>query len=89
MPPIKRINLISSPRNLSTALMYSFAQRTDTKVLDEPLYAYYLSCTHINHPGREEILASQSQNPKEVIQDVILGSYDKSVLFIKKKGLDT
>jgi hypothetical protein len=83
MPSTKRINLISSPRNLSTALMYSFAQRADTKVIDEPLYAYYLSCTNIDHPGRAAILESQSQNPKEVIQKVILGDYDKSVLFIK------
>jgi len=36
-----RINLWSSPRNVSTALMYSFAQRLDTTVVDEPLYAYY------------------------------------------------
>jgi hypothetical protein len=93
MPPIKRINLISSPRNLSTALMYSFAQRIDTQVIDEPLYAYYLASTSINHPGRTEILANQSQNAKEVIQDVILGNYEKPVLFIKNmtshiKGLD-
>jgi hypothetical protein len=83
MPPTKRINLISSPRNLSTALMYSFAQRADTKVIDEPLYAYYLSCTKIKHPGRAAILESQNQNPKAVIRDVILGNYDASVLFIK------
>lgn len=93
MPTTKRINLISSPRNLSTALMYSFAQRADTKVIDEPLYAYYLSCTNIDHPGRAAILESQSQNPNKVIQEVILGNYDKSVLFIKNmtshiKGMD-
>jgi hypothetical protein len=83
MPPTKRINLISSPRNLSTALMYSFAQRADTKVIDEPLYAYYLSCTKIDHPGRAAILESQNQDAKEVIREVILGDYDASVLFIK------
>ena len=33
------INLISGPRNVSTALMYSFAQRSDTSVVDEPFYA--------------------------------------------------
>ena len=37
-----RIHLISSPRNLSTALMYSFAQREDTRVVDEAFYAYFL-----------------------------------------------
>ena len=37
-----RIQLWSGPRNVSTALMYSFAQRPDTRVVDEPLYAHYL-----------------------------------------------
>ena len=32
----------SGPRNLSTALMRSFENRNDTKVIDEPFYAYYL-----------------------------------------------
>ena len=50
----KRICLWSCPRNVSTALMYSFAQRRDTKVFDEPLYAHYLSESKANHPGREE-----------------------------------
>ena len=29
----------SGPRNLSTALMRSFENRSDTKVIDEPFYA--------------------------------------------------
>ncbi|MGK7368639.1 MAG: hypothetical protein ACNS64_00385, partial [Candidatus Halalkalibacterium sp. M3_1C_030] len=53
---IQRINLCSGPRNISTALMYSFAQRSDTKVIDEPFYAYYLRKTGKKHPGREEVL---------------------------------
>ena len=38
----KIICLWSCPRNISTALMYSFAQREDVQVFDEPLYAHYL-----------------------------------------------
>ena len=38
--PKLRLNVWSGPRNVSTALMYSFAQRSDTRVVDEPLYAY-------------------------------------------------
>lgn len=53
------INLLSGPRNLSTALMYSFAQRTDTVVVDEPYYASYLHRTGLPHPGREQVMASQ------------------------------
>ena len=58
----KRICLWSSPRNISTAMMYSFAQRPDTIVFDEPLYAHYLRVTGIDHPGKEEVLASQEQD---------------------------
>ena len=32
----------SGPRNISTALMYSFAQRKDFVAIDEPFYASYL-----------------------------------------------
>ncbi|MEL0010468.1 MAG: sulfotransferase family protein, partial [Bacteroidota bacterium] len=38
---MKRICLWSGPRNISTALMYSFGQRSDTTIVDEPLYAHY------------------------------------------------
>ncbi|HAA13412.1 MAG TPA: sulfotransferase family protein [Cytophagales bacterium] len=81
---MKRIHLISGPRNISTALMYSFAQRADTRVVDEPLYAHYLS-THpeVDHPGRAEILGSMSQDWKQVVSQVILGSYDREVVFLK------
>lgn len=80
----KRICLWSSPRNLSTALMYSFAQRPDTIVFDEPLYAHYLSVTGADHPGKEEIMQSQEQDGKKVVNDIILGSYDKEVVFFKQ-----
>ena len=47
------INLISGPRNVSTALMYSFAQRNDTNYYDEPFYGYYLT-PHWHHSSWEE-----------------------------------
>jgi len=39
----KIIAMWSGPRNLSTALMYSFENRGDTKIEDEPFYGYFLS----------------------------------------------
>ena len=54
------IQLIACPRTLSTALMYSFAQRKDMEVIDEPFYANYLVRTGKEHPGREEVLKTQS-----------------------------
>ena len=49
----------SGPRNLSTAMMYSFGNRPDFDVIDEPFYAAYLNKTGIVHPMRDEIIASQ------------------------------
>jgi len=80
----KRICLWSGPRNISTALMYSFAQRTDTKVVDEPLYGHYLKTTNADsyHPGAKEILSTMETNGSKVIQQ-ILGTHDKQVVFFK------
>ena len=79
-----RINVWSSPRNLSTALMYSWRQRPDTTVVDEPLYAHYLATTGRLHPGRDDVLASQSHDGRVVIDDVILGDYDTPIVFFKQ-----
>ncbi len=79
-----RINLWSGPRNVSTALMYSFAQRADTRVIDEPLYAHYLRVSGADHPGREEVLAVLDSDGERVVRDVILGPCDRPVLFLKQ-----
>ncbi|MEO0330828.1 MAG: sulfotransferase family protein [Bacteroidota bacterium] len=81
---MKRIHLISNPRNLSTALMYSFAQRSDTKVVDEPFYGYYLTQRpEVDHPGREQILSSMETNAQAILDEVVFSDYGRSVLFIK------
>ena len=79
---MKIINLISGPRNLSTALMYSFSKRPDTKVIDEPFYAHYLSTNKIDHPGSEETLNSMSSDIEEIISD-IYSRKDCEILFLK------
>jgi hypothetical protein len=56
---VVRVAMWSGPRNISTAMMRSWENRTDTVVVDEPLYASYLARTGIDHPAREEVLASQ------------------------------
>lgn len=79
-----RINLISGPRNISTALMYSFGNRNDTSVVDEPLYGYYLDKhPSVDHPGREEILKAQSVNLQELKNDVFFSEYDTANVFFK------
>lgn len=64
--------------------MYSFAQRKDTIVIDEPLYAHYLLVTNADHPGREEVIACMETDGNKVINDIILGDYDNEILFIKQ-----
>ena len=80
-----RVSLWSGPRNVSTAIMYAFAQRDDTVVYDEPLYAHYLSHTnaHEFHPGAEDILRAQNNDGRQVVADIILGKSPKRVRFIK------
>lgn len=53
-----RIAMWSGPRNLSTALMRSWENRADCVVLDEPLYAWHLSETGMDHPMRAEVIAA-------------------------------
>ena len=89
-----RIQCWSGPRNISTALMYSWAQRPDTTVVDEPLYAAYLARFDRGHPMTAEVVASQSSSPDEVVDSVVLGPCPTPVLFCKQmahhlRGLDT
>jgi len=66
-----RIAMWSGPRNLSTAMMYSFGARSDFAVLDEPFYAAYLNLTGLNHPMRNKIVASQPTKPEKVVQSLL------------------
>jgi len=79
-----RIFLWSGPRNISTTLMYSFAQRADTQVFDEPLYGYYLSNTKAKeyHPDAEIIKNSMECDGNKVVQQM-LEFHEKPVAFFK------
>ncbi len=61
----------SGPRNLSTALMYAFGNRGDMTCVDEPFYGPYLRLTGLDHPMRDEIIASRPESPVEVEQNLI------------------
>ncbi len=78
-----RINLWSGPRNVSTALMYAFAQRPDTRVVDEPLYGHYLRVSGARHPGCDEIMAAMNTDGERVVRQTLLGPCDRPVLFVK------
>ena len=81
--PLHRLCLWSGPRNISTALMYAFAQRADTYVVDEPLYGHYLRVSGAPHPGADAIMAAMDCDAARVIETVILGPCDRPLLFHK------
>ncbi len=63
-----KIAMWSGPRNLSTAMMYSFAARGDCAVWDEPFYAAYLRETGMDHPMREDIIAAHDADAARVAE---------------------
>lgn len=80
----RHICLWSGPRNVSTALMYSFGQRNDTRIVDEPLYGHYLRVTGANHPGREEVLSSMDTDGDRVMKKLIERPHERPILFMKQ-----
>ena len=74
----------SGPRNISTAMMRSFENREDTIVIDEPFYAYYLNESGLDHPGREKILKSQSNNWDEVVNNITSELPDSVSIYYQK-----
>ena len=64
--------------------MYSFAERPDTRVVDEPLYGHYLQVSGADHPGRQEVMAAVECDGERVVREVILGPCDRPVLFCKQ-----
>lgn len=66
-----KIAMWSGPRNLSTAMMYSFGARSDCAVWDEPLYASYLTATGLEHPMRSEIIAAGEVDADKVAAQLI------------------
>jgi hypothetical protein len=80
------IHLIAGPRNISTALMYSFAQRPDTKVLDEPFYGFYLQHTGLLHPGRDAVINTMEPDPVRVFGLIAQAGQEKEQVFVKNMG---
>jgi hypothetical protein len=64
--------------------MYSFAQRSDTRCVDEPLYAHYLRVSGARHPARDLVLRAQDNDGERVIREVLMAPDAKPVLFFKQ-----
>lgn len=65
------ICLWSGPRNVSTALMYSFAEHPEIDIVDEPLYGHYLRVSNADHPGRDEVVRSMDCAGDAVIANLL------------------
>jgi len=79
----KRIAMWSGPRNISTAMMRSFENRPDCMVVDEPFYACYLAETGIDHPMKDEVIASQPVSWHQVAQELSVSACDRPIWYQK------
>jgi hypothetical protein len=64
---IVRVAMWSGPRNISTAMMRAWGNRSDSVVIDEPFYAYYLKATGKKHPGADEVIATGETDWRKVV----------------------
>ena len=65
------IAMWSGPRNISTAMMRSWENRSDCMVWDEPFYAHYLRATGIEHPMAADIIATYECDLEAVINKIV------------------
>lgn len=79
-----RLAMWSGPRNISTAMMRSWENRPDTVVVDEPLYAYYLHETGIDHPAREDVLADLPRDLDDVVDGLLGPLPEGAAVFYQK-----
>ncbi len=66
-----RLAVWSGPRNISTALMRSWGNRSDAIVYDEPFYAHYLKETRVDHPGADEVIARHETDWRKVVESLL------------------
>lgn len=81
---MKRIAMWSGPRNISTAMMRSWENRSDCFVVDEPFYAFYLNASGVQHPGREEVLSSMDSDWDTVVHSLVHRTEKKCSIFYQK-----
>jgi len=79
-----RVAMWSGPRNISTAMMRSFENRPDAAVVDEPFYAAYLAKTGLNHPMRDEVIASQPTDWRDVAKALLGPIPDGRAIYYQK-----
>ena len=53
--------------------MYSFAQRDDVQVVDEPLYGHYLRVSQAPHPGSDDVQRAMNCDGNAVMRELLQG----------------
>lgn len=85
----QKISMWSGPRNISTAMMYAFGQRSDTRVYDEPLYGAYLTRVEgVAHPGVQDVIDDMDCDVDSVLADMARDTVD-DVRFFKNMAHHT
>lgn len=79
-----RLAMWSGPRNISTALMYSFGNRPDCFAWDEPFYAFSLLHHGNDHPLREAILSANESDYGKLVQRCLAPPPDGKTVFYQK-----
>lgn len=75
----------SGPRNISTALMRSWSSRSDTEVLDEPFYSYYLKKTKLNHPQSKEIIKKYPNSYNKIVEKLLSNIPNNKSIWYQKQ----
>lgn len=79
-----RLAMWSGPRNISTAMLRAWGNRPDTRVIDEPLYAFYLAATGKTHPLAEAVIAAGPTDWREVAACLTTGDAAGELIFYQK-----
>jgi len=80
-----RIAMWSGPRNISTAMMRAWGNRSDTFVVDEPFYAFYLNATGKKHPGANEVVAAGETDWRKVVAQLTGPVPNDKPIFFQKQ----
>jgi hypothetical protein len=64
--------------------MRSWGNRSDTAVCDEPLYAYYLRATGIDHPGAAEVIAHHEPDWQKAVAALVGAVPGDKAIFYQK-----
>lgn len=79
-----RIAMWSGPRNISTAMMRAWENRSDCQVIDEPLYGYYLHKTGLDHPGAADVMQAQGTDWQSAVKRCNAATANDETLFFQK-----